>query len=211
MLPMHSKPHEDNNTCPNLSSTKSTSVNDSSASNPNTRQSNFRVVVTNVDGARRKQAEIEHLCDYMDPGVIIMFKTKIVDSANTSELFSHFYSTCFHKHRTHHGGGVLTAMKYQYAAEVERIDISCEVAKIVQQDCSHMFLSSFYRPPNDNISSMKPFDRSLQQVIDMCINNTKATNIVTGDFNAVVIDWDLCQLTPVRIWYIDIPEAHWHL
>ena len=84
MPPMHSSPYQDNNTRPKLSSTQSTSVNDSSASNPSTRQANFRVVVTNVDGARGKRAEIEHLCDYMDPDVIIMCETKIVSTLQKS-------------------------------------------------------------------------------------------------------------------------------
>ena len=194
---MHSSPYEDNNTRPKLSSTKSTSVNDSSASNPSTRQANFRVVVTNVDGARGKQAEIEHLCDYMDPDVIIMCETKIVNNVNTSEILPHNYSTCFRKDRTEHGGGVLIAMKSHYVAEeVELIDINCEVvwAKIVLQNCSPMFVGSFYRPPSDNISSMESFDKSLQQVTDMCRNNTKATIIVAGDYNTGDIDWDLCHV-----------------
>ena len=92
---------------------------------------------------------------------------------------------------------MLIAMKSHYVAEeVELIDISCEVvwAKIVLQNCSPMFVGSFYRPPSDNITSMESFDKSLQQVTDMCRNNTKATIIVAGDYNAGDIDWDLCHV-----------------
>ena len=41
---------------------------------------------------------------------------------------------------------------------------------------------------------MESFDRSLQQVADMCRNNTKATIIVEGDYNTGDIDWDLCHV-----------------
>ena len=53
-----------------------------------------------------------------------MCETKIVNSANTSEILPQNYSTCFRRDRTEHGGGVLIAVKSHYVVEeVELIDI----------------------------------------------------------------------------------------
>ena len=200
---LHSSPCQVGNTrAPHSTATASTSsIADCTCSSSATpRLGNFRIVVANINGARGKTADVEHLCNYMDPDALIFCETKVNNKIHSSEFLpANYRANCFRKDRTSEGGGVLIALKSHYVVEeVELIDVDCEVVwvKIVLQNCNPMFISSFYRPPSDNILSLDSFEKSFQYISNMCKNNPTVTFMTAGDFNAPDIDWDLGAVKP---------------
>ena len=127
-----------------------------------------------------------------------MCETKIDCSVNASEFLPKKYVCSTRKDRSLHGGGVVIAVNTNLVVEeVELVDISCEVtwARITLTDNSPVFISAYYRSPSDGVDSLEELDKSLSQLIQMPKNNSRATVVLGGDFNAVEINWDTCTVS----------------
>ena len=165
--------------------------------NPTEKQTNFRVLVSNANSVKGKQAEIAELLEYTDADVALFCETKLDASVNFSEFLPKNYSGHLRKDRTYWGGGVLIALKTHYVVdEVELVNIDCEVvwAKIALTGSPPLYIASFYRPEHkpgeSNIASLEALEKSLDLIAALTKNNTKSTILIGGDFNADGIDWD---------------------
>ena len=103
----------------------------------------------------------------------------------------HMYLGSFYrKDRNRHGGGVFLAIKNCYTSSaLPETDKDCEIiwAQVALQGEKHMYLGSFYRPPDtkeDKIAHLKSSITSLPKSADQKLVN------LAGDFNAPDIDWE---------------------
>ena len=204
---MHSSPHSlaipsgpyhlgIKDSCPSGESSSHVSTD---TNRPGNTQANFRIVVANCDEALSKQAEIAQMCDYCDPDAIIMCETKIDKHIHSSVFLPKNYTGRIRKDRKSGGGGVLIAIKSKYVIDEEEIeDHDCEIiwAKITLHNNSPMFNRSFYRPSSDNIASLEALEKSITGIRNINRNNSRASIVVRGDFNAGDINWETCSVLP---------------
>ena len=66
----------------------------------------LRFLVLNANSVRGKTAELEHICDYTCPDIVIISETKLDKTVYTAEFLPKNY-TAVRKDRTLHGGGCL--------------------------------------------------------------------------------------------------------
>ena len=162
-------------------------------------ETNFRTLVVNCNCAKGKQAELAEQCRCTtDADALIICETKIYYSVNVSYFLPTNYVCATRKDRSLHGGGVMIAVKCNLVVEeVELVDISCEVtwARITLTYNSPRFIGAYYRPPSDGVDSLEELDKSLSQLMQMTKNNSRATVVLGGDFNACEINWDTCTVS----------------
>jgi exonuclease III len=155
---------------------------------------NFRTLVINANSVTGKVAEIEHLINYTDPDAIIMSETKIDKTVSTSEFLNPSLGyTTFRKDRKMGGGGVLIAIKNIYVStQVEMSDINAEVVwtEILLSKSRKLFVASFYRPPDHNVTPLDSLHDSLKSIAAKIRNNPNSVVIIGGDFNCGDIIWD---------------------
>ena len=60
-------------------------------------------------------------------------------------------------------------------------------ATITLKDHSKLVVGSFYRPPNQGVSTILELESQLSEITDTFRNNPKTTLILGGDFNARVL------------------------
>ena len=72
---------------------------------------NLRIAVINCQGVRCKRAELENMCDYMDPDVLILTETKLDHSVNSSEFLPEHYKGDIRRDNKKGAGGVMIAYK----------------------------------------------------------------------------------------------------
>ena len=168
---------------------------DKSLSNPNGK---LRILTVNADSVKGKAAEIASICDYVKPDIIAMSETKLDKSVNAAEFLPvNFQDNVIRKDRNLHGGGVLLAHREGLVVN----PVSC---KGIKNDCELVFsrvsmangqpplyIGAYYRSQIDNTAntSLDGLSSALSQVTEL-VGNSKATVILTGDFNCPDISWD---------------------
>ena len=77
-------------------------------------------------------------------------------------------------------------------SEMPESDTDCEIiwANVKLKGSKHMYIGSFYRPPNSNIETLKELEKS---IINLPKNSDNQHIVLGGDFNLPDINWnDAC-------------------
>ena len=154
----------------------------------------IRSLVINCNGIASKKAELESVIDYTDPDVLIITETKIDDTVHTSEFLPSNFKA-FRRDRTRRGGGVLIAVKEQFAAnELPLHDVDGQIVWVRVEPLKHnspLIIGAFYRTPSEReVNRLNQLEKSLDQIYEITKNNESSTIILGGDFNVGDINWD---------------------
>ena len=168
---------------------------DKSLLNPNGK---LQILTVNANSIKGKAAEIASICDYVKPDIIAMSETKLDKSVKAAEFLPvNFQDNVIHKDRNLLGGGVLL----EHKEGLVHNPVSC---KGIKNDCELVFsrvsiangqpplyIGADYRSQiyNTANTSLDGLSSDLSQVTDI-VGNSKATVILTGDFNSPDICWD---------------------
>ena len=118
----------------------------------------------------------------MDPDVIMGTESKLGQSIGNAEVFPFLGYIIHRKDRKHGGGGVFLAIKDCYpSSSLESPGDSEQVwARVSLKGSKHMYIGSFYRPPN---KTHEPFTHlsDMLQNINECPRDKLKT--LGGDFN----------------------------
>ena len=125
----------------------------------------------NCNDIASKKAELESVIDYTDRDVLIITETKIDDTVHTYELLT---SNCkaFRRDRTGRGGGVLIAVKEQFAAnELPLHDVDGEIVWVRVEPLKHnssLIIGAFYRTPSEReVNQLNQLEKSLDQIYEI--------------------------------------------
>ena len=176
-----------------------TSSGDSTRILPN-KGSNLRISVININSARNRKAELEHISEYVKPDLILMTETKIDSSISAAEFLPDDYKCCARKDRDRNGGGVLVAARKHL--DVVNVDI-CENeaetvwTKIVIKGQDPIVAGCFYRTNSEHtVEQVDELDKVLNFIQDEHNKSDKTTIILGGDFNVPWIDWENGSISP---------------
>jgi hypothetical protein len=136
-----------------------------------------------------------HCYQYIKPDVILGTESWLDSTVKDSEVFPSNY-TVYRNNRNLNGGGFFVAVKSCFnSSAIPEGDSNAEIvwAKIQLQSSEDMYVSSFYRPPNDNIEAFNEFKHSLE---NRPPSQKKKPLILGGDFNLPEINWAEECITP---------------
>ena len=166
------------------------------------KQDNLRFLVLNANSIKGKAAELEYICEYTRPDVIVMSETKIDKSVCSAEFLPNRF-TATRKDRTLHGGGVMIAVRRGLIVDeipLKGVKKNCELVFVrvkMTGGAPPLLVGAYYRSQTDNTTneSLDGLDAALQQV-SSTIGNSKATVVLAGDFNCKDICWDTHSTQP---------------
>ena len=155
------------------------------------KKNNWRTLTVNCNGVANKQAELQHIIEYTNPDVLLLTETKVDSTIKSSEFMPQTYK-CFRKDRKRGGGGVLVAVKSYFPSEQVDVQSECETvwASIDMRYSRKLYVGAFYRPPDKGAEPLDELDNVIGNIQSKCKNNSNATIILGGDFNAPDINWE---------------------
>ena len=155
-----------------------------------------RILTLNANSVKGKPAELADTFDYVKPLVSAISETKIDKSVYTSEFLPKNYLNALRNDRNINGGGVLLT-------HVDGVVVTPVHIKGVKDDCEvivsrvsvangepPLYIMAYYRSQIDNPrnTSLDSLEIAITEVMRL-IGNSKATLILTGDFNCPGINW----------------------
>jgi hypothetical protein len=159
------------------------------------KKGNWRTMIVNCQSLRGKSQSLETATEYIKPDLILGTESWLDSTVKDSEVFPSNY-TVYRNDRNLNGGGVFVAVKSCFnSSAVPEVESNAEIvwAKIQLQSSEDMYVSSFYRPPNDNKESFEQFKHSLESRPPSL---KKKPLILGGDFNLPEINWAEECITP---------------
>ena len=133
------------------------------------------------------------MLDYVKPDSVIITETKLHDGINTAEIFPDDCGyTVYRRDRLlNRGGGVMLLIKSCYTSNEIKINVDCEViwVQVLLRNNKKMFISSFYRPPDNCLEPLEQFRDSLRVITEEHSKNPNNIILGSGDYNCPGIDW----------------------
>ena len=167
---------------------------------------NLRVVIGNINSIKNRKAEITHLCETVQPDIMLFCESKINPEVKCSEFLPPTYAGDIRRDRTYYGGGVIVCYKRELeVTEVEIIQENPTVhhdeivwAKLNIKNASPVYIAAYYRPSsNYKAGSISFLESSLDFLFSKVIrNNTRSTVFIGGDFNVPDIAWQKQEVSP---------------
>ena len=158
------------------------------------KKTNLRVAVVNCQGVRGKKADLENMCEYMDPDVLILTETKLDPSISPAEFLPAHYKGDIRKDVKSGTGGVMLGYRddmIAVEAEVPSTDAQIVWGKFELQGGKSTLIGAYYRPPSDRApDSVCQLGEQLESL------DPDVPIILGGDFNAGDIDWENNTIAP---------------
>ena len=177
-----------------VASTQATSDNTSHINPLPHKANNLRIAVINCQGVRNKRAELENMCDYMDPDVLILTETKLDPSVNSSEFLPEHYKGDIRRDNKKGAGGVIIAYKDSLVAvqaEIPQVNAQTVWAKVESRSGKPTQIGAYYRPPSDRTPDTVDDLNTVMENLD-----PDCPTILGGDFNAGDIIWESNTVAP---------------
>ena len=73
---------------------------------------------------------------------------------------------------------------------LEQVDCEFVAVRIAIQNASPLYVSTYYRPPDEPADRLEKFEAALDQLLSKTDRNNKATLLIGGDFNIGDVDWE---------------------
>ena len=136
----------------------------------------------------------------LQPDIFLAVESKLDSSVFDAEFLPPTYrdSPPIRKDRKRGGGGVFIAVREGLVAEhLTEFDSECELAwiKIHLQSKNVLIVGVFYRPPDDNITSLHELKDSISKVYS---KYPRAKIFLGGDFNLPGINWETYSHIPQK-------------
>ena len=153
-------------------------------------QSKERITILNINcrSLKNKIPELHQVIDQTKPDIIACTETWLKPDISSSEIFpnSFGYTIIRDDRLTRNGGGVLLAISKRLTCEEQpdlKSDCNATWAKITIKGVRTIYVSSFYKPIEDDEKSLSELWKSTKKIPQNSIS------WILGDFNMPGIDW----------------------
>ena len=153
-------------------------------------QSKERITILNINcrSLKNKIPELHQVIDQTRPDIIACTETWLKPDISSSEIFQNSlgYTIIRDDRLTRNGGGVLLAISKRLTCEEQsdlKSDCNATWAKITIKGVRTIYVSSFYKPLEDDEKSLSELWKSIKKIPQNSII------WILGDFNMPGIDW----------------------
>ena len=151
----------------------------------------------NCQGVRRKRPELENMCDYMDPDVLILTETELDPSLYSSEFLSKHYKGDIQRDNKKGAGGVMIAYKDSLVAvqaEIPQVNAQTVWAKLESRSDKQLRLVRITVPLVTGHQTQGTTSTPQRPVVENL--SPDCPTILEGDFNAGDIIWESNIVAP---------------
>ena len=191
---------------------KSKNLNNVKEGRSQPKRSKLTCLVINCRSLKNKAADLEAIMSEHQPAIVIGNESWLNSNISNNEIFPENYNV-FRKDRHDGYGGIFQAVKKDLiVTQRSDFDAECEIlwthCKLVSTKAKSFLFGASYRPNSSDLKSLIERDKSLFSLGDKI---QRQNVIVTGDFNALNINWETLELTsntPTSEKLLEIIEKH---